>query len=248
MIKDLQREYGKLVASLNLYEYKLEPLKVQSHIALLKESPYLKGCAVSIFDNAQQIHVYESEYHQKLFSDTDGVYQGMVIHPDDIEGVWKNAIAVMRHIFTKDSASKYSKLIREYRALVKGEYKRIVEEIQILESADSNRPWLTLSIVNISPNQMAPFNVVSRLIDVNTGDVFTPLDEYFDKDSVLSEREIEVLSNISRGLLSKEIADKLHISVNTVNNHRQNILRKLKVDNSMEAVKYATTLGLLSII
>ena len=48
---------------------------------------------------------------------------------------------------------------------------------------------------------------------------------------------------IEQGKLSKEIADKLHISVHTVNTHRQRILKKLKVDNSIEAIKYARILG-----
>lgn len=247
MVKELQREYYKLVESLNLSRAKLDPFVAQKHIDLLKDSPYLKGCAISIFDNARQMHVYESDYHKMLFSNADGVYTEMKIHPDDMEGIMKNAIAVMRHIFTKDTASKYSKLIREYRASVRGEYKRIIEEIQILESVDSNRPWLTLSIVNVSPDQNSPFNVVSRLVNIHTGDVFTPPDEYYDNDCILSTRETEILSKISQGMLSKEIADILKISVNTVNNHRQNILRKLKVDNSIEAVRYATTLGLLTI-
>ena len=44
---------------------------------------------------------------------------------------------------------------------------------------------------------------------------------------------------------SKEIADELHISIHTVNTHRQRILAKLGVDNSLEAVKYAWILGIL---
>ncbi len=46
-------------------------------------------------------------------------------------------------------------------------------------------------------------------------------------------------------MLSKEIAAELHISVNTVNTHRQRILEKLGVGNSIEAVRYAHMLGLL---
>jgi len=45
-------------------------------------------------------------------------------------------------------------------------------------------------------------------------------------NAVLSKRETEVLGLISQGLNSKSIAERLFISVNTVNNHRQNILAK----------------------
>ena len=51
---------------------------------------------------------------------------------------------------------------------------------------------------------------------------------------------------IDNGLQSKEIADNLFISVNTVHRHRQNILQKLKVGNAIEACKVAKAMGLIS--
>ena len=45
----------------------------------------------------------------------------------------------------------------------------------------------------------------------------------------LTGREMEILRLIQRGFLSKEIADKLCISIHTVHIHRQNLLRKLGV-------------------
>ncbi|HEX2901046.1 MAG TPA: helix-turn-helix transcriptional regulator, partial [Bacteroidia bacterium] len=62
----------------------------------------------------------------------------------------------------------------------------------------------------------------------------------------LTSRELEVLSLIQQGHLSKEISDLLSISVHTVNTHRQHILEKLDAGNSMEAVQMAARLGLLS--
>ena len=56
------------------------------------------------------------------------------------------------------------------------------------------------------------------------------------KKTILSKREIEVLGLVSKGFASKEIADKLFLSVNTVNNHRQNILEKVGAVNTTEAV------------
>jgi len=53
------------------------------------------------------------------------------------------------------------------------------------------------------------------------------------------------LQLIAKGLISKQIADKLFISVNTVNTHRQRILEKLNADNSFKAIKYASKLGII---
>ena len=55
----------------------------------------------------------------------------------------------------------------------------------------------------------------------------------------LSIREKEILKMIQEGKRSKEIAELLFISINTVNRHRQNILEKLRVGNMAEACTMA---------
>ncbi len=62
---------------------------------------------------------------------------------------------------------------------------------------------------------------------------------------ILSEREKQVLRLIDRGMMSKHIADSLFISINTVSRHRQRILQKLKVSNSIEACRIAKNLGII---
>jgi DNA-binding NarL/FixJ family response regulator len=59
------------------------------------------------------------------------------------------------------------------------------------------------------------------------------------KDIPLSEREIEVLRMIAQEYTNGEIAEKLFISIRTVDTHRRNILEKLQVKNTAGLVKYA---------
>lgn len=245
MDSKLQREYLKCIDSMNINEIMLDYSIAERHIEMLMEAPYFKTTAVALYDNCRRRHIYESDYHRHIFKDEDGTYRDMQIHPDDIDAVIKNAISVLRHIFSVETQLKESKLIREYRVKINGIYKRITEEMQIIESDYAGNPWLSLSIANISANQEEPFIVKSQLVDTRTGDTFTPLDEMYDRDTILSNREIEILKKISQGLLSKEISSLLGLSVHTVNTHRQRILAKLKVNNSIEAVKYAVALGLL---
>ena len=54
-----------------------------------------------------------------------------------------------------------------------------------------------------------------------------------------SAREKEVLLHLAEGLSSKQIADKMHLSQNTVMNHRKNILRKTNTKNVAELISYA---------
>lgn len=60
----------------------------------------------------------------------------------------------------------------------------------------------------------------------------------------LSEREIEVINLIRDGLSSKEIAARLNIAIKTVEVHRHNILKKLKVKNTASLINYINASGL----
>ena len=56
---------------------------------------------------------------------------------------------------------------------------------------------------------------------------------------VLTEREIEILILIAKEFSSQQIADKLFISLNTVETHRKNIFRKLAIKNLAGIIRYA---------
>jgi DNA-binding NarL/FixJ family response regulator len=72
-----------------------------------------------------------------------------------------------------------------------------------------------------------------------------------DRDQVptprLTDRELEVLRLVARGLNNREAAKELFISENTVKNHVRNILEKLQLHSRMEAVMYAVREKLLDI-
>jgi DNA-binding NarL/FixJ family response regulator len=63
----------------------------------------------------------------------------------------------------------------------------------------------------------------------------------------LTDREMEVLRLVARGLGNREIARELFISENTVKNHVRNILDKLQLHSRMEAVVYAVRERMLEI-
>ena len=55
----------------------------------------------------------------------------------------------------------------------------------------------------------------------------------------LTDRELQILDLICQELTNREIADQLHISVRTVDAHRQNVLQKTGAKNTAGLVKYA---------
>ncbi|HEY6400542.1 MAG TPA: response regulator transcription factor [Blastocatellia bacterium] len=65
--------------------------------------------------------------------------------------------------------------------------------------------------------------------------------------SVLTERELEVLRNLARGLTNREIAETLFIGEETVKTHISNILGKLRLTHRTQAVIYALKQNLVSL-
>lgn len=63
----------------------------------------------------------------------------------------------------------------------------------------------------------------------------------------LSPREYEVLHLITKGNKTVEIADKLNVSVHTINSHRKNILKKLNLKSPTELIVYAMETGLVKV-
>ncbi len=63
--------------------------------------------------------------------------------------------------------------------------------------------------------------------------------ENINEDFSLTQREIEILEQLCKGLVYKQIADNLIISPSTVRKHTENIYRKLHVNNKLNAVQKA---------
>ncbi len=240
MIKELTQEYKRLMLSQQIDPKSLDYNLLRKHIKAFSQSDGQPSLAISIYDNYRMEHAYESEYHKHLFGNGE-----IEVHPDDMEDVLKSAIATLKHVFQGNKNRTHIKMIREYRAKIGDRFRRVTESFQILETDDKGNIWLALCFLEISPNQQPPFAVNTQIINTATGEVFAPLTRFYQRQSVLTKRELEILNLIAQGKLSKEISDQLHISVHTVNTTRQHILEKLNVDNSHEAVRYGMSLGLI---
>lgn len=88
----------------------------------------------------------------------------------------------------------------------------------------------------LSPSVVAPL--------MHAKDTETPLDNPL---AVLTKREVEILTHIANGLPNREIGKMLHISTRTVDTHRSNILKKLKVRTNAELVKLALANDLIQL-
>ena len=66
-------------------------------------------------------------------------------------------------------------------------------------------------------------------------------------NELLTPRETDVLRKLAEGQSTEQIANELFVSVNTVRNHVNNIIRKLHVHSRLEAVSYAIKTGLIRV-
>jgi DNA-binding NarL/FixJ family response regulator len=91
--------------------------------------------------------------------------------------------------------------------------------------------------IYLSPplNEIALKDYDRRSLETGKGDPY---------DS-LTERELEVLHMAAQGMSNPEIAERLSLSVRTVEMHRANMLKKLNLKNQTELVRYAVKRGLI---
>lgn len=84
--------------------------------------------------------------------------------------------------------------------------------------------------------------VLSRIVITPEG-AMLPADRR-SRASALTQRELEVLRYLTRGLAKKEIANVMHISVNTVNRHSDSLMSKLDIHDRVQLAGFAIREGL----
>ncbi|WEK33761.1 MAG: helix-turn-helix transcriptional regulator [Candidatus Pseudobacter hemicellulosilyticus] len=124
-----------------------------------------------------------------------------------------------------------------------GEYIPVRHRMFYVGSCPEGHIWLALCLYDIPYERSNAEGSYGMIINFATGNTLSPDKEKY--SDLLSEREKEILRFIEKGDASKAIATQLSISINTVNRHRQNILEKLRVRNSLEACRIAKMMDLL---
>ena len=158
-----------------------------------------------------------------------------LVHPDDLEVVRRIDKKVWEFLDTLPEEEKLAyKYIYEMRVLDRGKYVRMIYQTRLLAFKDDN--FLAMGMIDLAPEQSANTSVRFQIKNCLTDEV-VPFTIESATDVLLTPREREILALAKEGMFSKEISEKLNISIHTVNRHRQNILEKLQVDNMIEAIR-----------
>jgi two-component system invasion response regulator UvrY len=94
------------------------------------------------------------------------------------------------------------------------------EMLEAISEVSNNRIYICQEVKNILSDQMLNGDQVNP--DINN----------------LSDREMQIVRALKEGLSSKEIASELNISLKTVEVHRHNILKKLKLKNTVSLINF----------
>jgi len=127
-----------------------------------------------------------------------------------------------------------------YEAIKAGASGYLLKEISTEDVADAIRSvWTGQSRISpaMASKLLNEFQAMSKRAEERES-VHTPR---------LTDREMEVLRLVAKGMNNRDIAKELFISENTVKNHVRNILEKLQLHSRMEAVVYAVREKLLEI-
>ena len=170
-------------------------------------------------------------------SDEDAIYDRL--HPEDLVEKRMLEYEFFKHVDLLSPSEKtgYIASCRIRMLGRSGRYIAVDNTTQVIRTSPAGKVWLILCTYRISPFE-------ADGSDIRSGRITTlPLASR--RSSVLSNREKQILRLIGEGMPSKQIASRLGISVNTVSRHRQNILARLSVGNSIEAYAAATAMKLL---
>lgn len=186
--------------------------------------------------NSQRSEIIDSIWEEEIYNK---------IHPDDLLSrhlLELRFFHLLKTLPINDRPSYYTcsniRMLNTHQ-----EYIPVTHRTLYLHSSNNGSLWLALCLYGFCTQPNPQMGASGFIFHSVTGEIVPEQQSSCSK--ILSEREKEILKCVGKGLASKNIAEQLHISLHTVNRHRQNILEKLRVKNSIEALKVAEAMLLL---
>lgn len=194
-------------------------------------------------DNFSTIFGYNPAWIKTIRGQGDLLEERM--HPDDREQLIAYQIEHGKFIYSlpAEERNDYEQTFQYRIQNAKGQYVNVISRQQVLEKERNGKAWIIMGVIDVSPDQTPAEKIKRTVINRKTGEILAPA--FTEAGNQLTKREKEILLLIRQGFLSKEIANKLSISIYTVSNHRKNILAKLNVDNVIEAINLAKVHGII---
>lgn len=190
---------------------------------------------------AERLGIDCGQKHETVLSIWEENILGL-IHPDDLPEKYLHELCFFRFIKSKPPSQchRYCLASRLRMRDAAGNYVPVLHRLHYIQ--EQSRPAMRFALCLYGP---VPADFSLRCAIVNTVNARMTELHLHGNGQLLSCREAQVLTLIDKGLTSKDIAETLAISVNTVSRHRQNILDKLQAKSSIEACHVAKSLKII---
>ena len=133
---------------------------------------------------------------------------------------------------------------------IDGKKVHLLEEVMVSEVSESGDPVLISCFLHDIGDYVKTEHRQCHIYLRQDGElktIFSKKYQVFEKSEMpLSRRELQILQQFANGLTTQQVAKKLYITENTVKSHRKNILFKLGVKNTTEAVREALSKSWIS--
>ncbi len=163
-----------------------------------------------------------------------------MVHPEDVLMVTKVSEATLAYLMEckiKDTFAINLSISNRTRKK-DGSYIKILRQMTIVDT-DSEGNILSSVAICSDISDIKPSDEVTYKLDGPEPHIFYDiLEKLIDKpiQPDLTEREVEIVRLLAKGNSSKEIANELYISQNTVSTHRKNMMSKLEATNVVDLV------------
>ncbi|MBS4056268.1 MAG: response regulator transcription factor [Bacteroidetes bacterium] len=205
-------------------------------VALVDEHPIMCDGIQSLLSDANDIQVVHScrtttELIQLLYHEPVHVVITIFYTPDP------ENVEQIRHLCNKHSKAKV--LVLSMYRIENFIFKMIKAGAKGHLTSDTNRNEMVEAIYTLRNGYDFYAKTITNLILRNYLNDDKEIEARQEREKSLSAREIEVLKLFARSYTNKEIADRLFISVRTVESHKNNIMRKINLKTTVDMVKFA---------
>jgi len=116
----------------------------------------------------------------------------------------------------------------------------------VLKDTDKDELFMAVRAVAAGGRFFSP-GISKLIIDEFVKQARDPYAARLPSSQLLTRRESEILRYIAQGVTSKKIAEKLFLSIRTVNTHRTNLMQKLNIHDTAGLVRYAIQNGMVDV-
>lgn len=229
-------------------------VEIEEHIKKLIELDYFYPYNATFYCITNTVH-QNFEYISKNFTACTGLsnekmmeggmdYFWSLFHPQDIKLWLKSLTNLMTFTMTELSNEQRKRMSYTWNYRIKnasGDYINIIQNTTPLQFDADNKPIIGMAHYTVLNGDLQ-MDICASAKYLNDNNEYETL--FY--ENVSSSKLLDVISNRERDIIrliitkntSEAIAEKLNISIHTVNTHRRNILKKINIDSTFELISY----------